>query len=247
MARMERRARYGQWSRSLCCAAAVLAIALPQTLQAASSAASSAKPGFSPVTFKTGDGGTIDGSFFKAKGPLAVVFAHGAVFNKESWYPLASRLAKAGIAALPFDFRGYGASRAGRDGRNARYQDVLGAIRFLESRGFKQIALVGGSMGGAAVLVALAHSEDAAIVKALLLAPAGGPPVKQGTIEKLFVVSKGDRLHPRVAKIYEESALPKSMVVLPGSAHAQNIFATAEGPRLTDLILRFLSAAAPGH
>lgn len=197
-------------------------------------------PEFSPVTFKTEDGGTISASLFRASGPLAVVLAHGAVFNKESWYPLARKLKGLGVTSLPIDFRGYGKSLAGRSGREDRYLDVLGAVQFLEGKGFKKIGLVGGSMGGAAVLTALARSEDPAIVKVLLLAPAGGPPVKRTGIEKLFIVSQGDPLHPRVVNIYEATAKPKNLDVLPGSAHAQNIFATAEGPKLTKLMLDFL-------
>ncbi|HKI87082.1 MAG TPA: alpha/beta fold hydrolase [Thermoanaerobaculia bacterium] len=227
-------------------AAPILALIV---LQVAWTLAASAKPGlpeFSPVTFETEDGGTISGSLFRASGPLAVVLAHGAVFNKESWYPLARKLRTQGVTSLPIDFRGYGTSRSGRTGPTGRSLDILGAVHFLKAKGFKEIGLVGGSMGGAAVLSALARSDDPAVVKALLLAPAGGPPIKEARIEKLFIVSREDRLHPRVAKIFEATAEPKKLDVLPGSAHAQNIFSTPEGAKLTDLILRFLTGPTRG-
>lgn len=229
--------------RSWVWSAAILIFVLPPAVRAAPASPRAGRLEFSPVTFKADDGGTISGSLFRGPGPLAVVLAHGAVFDKESWYPLARRLHKLGITALPFDFRGYGTSRAGRDGKGARYLDVLAALRFLEGRGFKRIALIGGSMGGAAVLRALAQTDDPAIVKAVLLAPAGGPPIKQARIEKLFIVSRRDRLHPRVVEIYEATAKPKTLDVLSGSAHAQNIFATAEGAKLSELILRFVASA----
>lgn len=227
--------------------APILALAVLQSARPLPAATSPAEPEFSPVTFVTADGGTISGSLFRAAGPLAVVLAHGAVFNKESWYPLARKLEGLGISSLPFDFRGYGKSSAGRSGRSGRYLDVLGAVHFLEGKGFKKIGLIGGSMGGAAVLAALSHSDDPAIVKVLLLAPAGGPPLTNARMDKLFIVSRGDPLHLRVVKIYEATAQPKRLDVLPGSAHAQNIFASAEGPKLSGLMLRFLSAGGGGR
>jgi len=49
---------------------------------------------FQKVTFTTEDGATIKGAFFEGKEIRAVVSAHGKVFNKESWYPLAKCLQK---------------------------------------------------------------------------------------------------------------------------------------------------------
>lgn len=191
------------------------------------------------VHFGTADGGAIEGTLFPGGKTLAVVLAHGAVFDKESWYPQARRLQQDGVTALAFDFRGYGASRGPQDGGHL-YQDVLGATAFLEREGYTHIALVGGSMGGAAVLNALAHRDDAHIVRALLLAPAGGEPIASPRIDKLFVVSAGDGLRSTVQSLYDRSAEPKKLEILPGSAHAQHIFAGPEANPLTDLVLRFL-------
>ena len=90
---------------------------------------------FQTVTFTTEDGATIEGNFFKGKKGRAVVFAHGKVFNKESWYPLCERLQKEGIASLAIDFRGYGNSKPGKS--NKIYYDVLGAVDYLEEQGFQ--------------------------------------------------------------------------------------------------------------
>lgn len=196
--------------------------------------------GHHAVQFRTADGGTIEGSLFPAGKTLAVVMAHGAVFNKESWYPQARRLQQAGVTALPFDFRGYGKSTAPDDAH--LYQDVLGAVAFLEHEGYQHIALVGGSMGGAAVLKALAEGagDDPQVTRAMLLAPAGGEPVASTRIHKLFVVSEGDGLRSTVQSLYERSADPKRLEILPGSAHAQHIFGGPEAGHLTDLMLQFL-------
>jgi pimeloyl-ACP methyl ester carboxylesterase len=113
---------------------------------------------FQKVTFKTEDGAIIEGTLFEGKKSRAVVFAHGMVFNQESWYPLAERLQKEGIASLAIDFRGYGNSKPGTS--SEIYPDILGAVNYLEKRGFEHIALIAGSMGGAAILHALRHTSD---------------------------------------------------------------------------------------
>jgi hypothetical protein len=46
---------------------------------------------------------------------------------------------------------------------------------------------------------------------------------------------------PRIREQYERTHGPKELVILEGSAHAQNIFATDQGERLMQEILRFLS------
>lgn len=190
------------------------------------------------VHFQTADGGQIEAALFEAGKERAVVFAHGAVFDKESWFFLCERLQREGIAALSIDFRGYGNSKAGST--NDKAQDVNGALDFLEGRGYKSIGVAGGSMGGAAVLNALAQEERKSVDKAVLLAPAGGPAISSGSISKLFVVSKEEGLYARVVSIHEKSAAPKELKVYAGSAHAQHLFKSEHADDLTKRIVAFL-------
>lgn len=195
-----------------------------------------------PVQFETEDGGTVEASLFKASPKRAVVLAHGAVFNKESWYDLAGALRKEGVTALSIDFRGYGKSKA--PNKADKHLDILAAVDFLTKKGYESISLLGGSMGGAAALRALDLRHDDAVDKVVLLAPAGGPPVKSPDADKLFIVSEGDRLLESTRNLHEKSSKPKRLEVLSGSAHAQHIFKTKEGPKLTDLIVSFLTSPA---
>lgn len=199
----------------------------------------SADDTFEIVSFATKDGGEIEAAFFAADGETAAVLAHGAVFNKESWYPLALRLREVGVTALSIDFRGYGNSKAGTS--SAKYHDVVGAVAYLEHKGFEKIAVIGGSMGGAAVLGALAKTGSKAIVKAVLLAPAGGDPIASASISKLFIVSEGDRLAATVKRLHESSAEPKQLHVYTGNAHAQHLFKTEHADDLTDRIVKFVA------
>ena len=191
------------------------------------------------ITYNTEDGGVIEASFFKGDQDFAVIFAHGAIFNKESWYFMAERLQKVWISSLSLDFRGYGNSKKGSTDK--RSLDILGAIDYLKEKGFNKIAIVGGSMGGAAVLNALDIKTDAVIKKVVLLAPAGGKGIASKSIKKMIVVSKNERLFTRVNTIYDESAQPKQLKVYPGSFHAQHMFKAEYNDELTTLIIDFLN------
>lgn len=197
-----------------------------------------ATDGYKLISYTTEDGGVIEASFFEGDKDFVVLFAHGAIFNKESWYFMAERLQNVGVPSLSIDFRGYGNSKKGNT--NNRSLDILGAVNYLKEKGFKKIAIVGGSMGGAAVLNALEIKTDDVICRIALLAPAGGPAIRHKSVKKLFVVSKEERLFLRVNKIYDESTQPKELKVYSGSFHAQNMFKSEYNEELTNLIINFL-------
>ena len=197
--------------------------------------------GYELITYTTEDGGLIEASFFEGDQDLVVIFAHGAVFNKESWYFMAESLQKEGISSLSLDFRGYGNSKKGNTSKLSL--DILGAIDYLKEKGFRKIAIVGGSMGGAAILNALDIKTDAVIEKVVLLAPAGGVGIASKSIKKLIVVSKDERLFTHVNTIYNESTQPKEMKVYPGSFHAQHMFKAEYSDELTNLIIDFLNTS----
>jgi pimeloyl-ACP methyl ester carboxylesterase len=122
------------------------------------------------ISFPTSDGGEIHAHLY-GSGSHAVVLAHGKVFDKESWQPLAERLADQGHRVLALDFRGYGRSTAGSEARRLD-SDVLGAVAFLESQDTDEISLIGASMGGSAVGNAATQCEPGRLHKVVLLAPA---------------------------------------------------------------------------
>jgi alpha-beta hydrolase superfamily lysophospholipase len=189
------------------------------------------------VEFGTEDGGKIEASFFSAGNSKAVVFAHGAIFNKESWYFLAKAFQQKGVSALSIDFRGYGNSKPGNTTK--KMYDILGAISYLKGQGFTDINIVGGSMGGAAVLMALSNNSEP-INKVVLLAPAGGPAIASTASDKLFVVSKDERMFSGVMGIYNASAEPKQIQVYPGNTHAQHLFKTDVRNELIERIINFI-------
>ena len=98
----------------------------------------------------------------------AIILVHGRNASKQNAISgqiprLAAELHAAGLAVLMIDLRGHGESEGKRYTFGAHERrDVLGAVDFLKERGFGagQIAVLGISLGGAAVIGAAAE-EDA--------------------------------------------------------------------------------------
>jgi len=202
------------------------------------------------VSFPTEDGGEIYADVY-GEGVRGVVLAHGGRFNKESWEKQARTLAGAGYRVLALDFRGYGKSRG--PGQSDLYiaplqLDVLAAVRYLRSKGAKTVAVVGGSMGGAAAGDA-AIAAPGEIDRVVMLGAAPNGSAEKLKCPTLFIVARDDanaagpRL-PRIREQYEKAPEPKELIILEGSAHAQDLFQTDQGERVMHEILGFLSAGA---
>ena len=200
------------------------------------------------VSFPTQDGGTIYADLY-GKGERGVVLAHGGRFNKESWAKQARTLAAAGYRVLAFDFRGYGQSRGPGQAdilTAPLHLDVLAAVHYLRQNGAKTVAVVGGSMGGAAAGDASIASPPGEINRLVLLGASPNRPAEKLKAPTLFIVARDDanddgpRL-PRIRAQYEKAPEPKELIILEGSAHAQYLFQTNQGDRVMREILRFLS------
>jgi pimeloyl-ACP methyl ester carboxylesterase len=202
------------------------------------------------VSFPTQDGGLIYADLY-GEGIKGVVLAHGARFNKESWEKQAVVLAKAGFHVLAIDFRGYGKSRGPEKAKPLDaplHLDVLAAVRYLRKTGATSVAVIGGSMGGGAAGLAAAEAKPGEIDRLVLLGSEGGakPQLMKG--RKLFITTRDDpgpggkpRL-PTIREHFDKAPEPKELIILDGSAHAQNIFTSDQGERAMREIMRFLNA-----
>jgi acetyl esterase/lipase len=184
-------------------------------------------------------------------GQHAVILAHGGRFDRTSWRDLAHLLAKHGFRVVAIDFRAAVEARKGHEtpclyDEHCLARDVLAALTYLRQSGSWNVALVGASLGGGAVAQASVEAEPHTISKLVLLAhmPIKHPEKMQG--RKLFIVARNDlgsgdvpRL-PEIRAQYDKAPGPKKLVVLEGSAHAQFLFATGQGERLTNEIVQFL-------
>ena len=218
---------------------AIVSFAILVCLELGMFAAAKQSEGFHEISFKTADGGKIVANLY-GKGSHAVILAHGAVFNKESWHDLATTLSKEGFTVLALDFRGYGKSVPGSQGQ-ALYLDVLAAVEYLRSKGAKTVSLIGGSMGGGAVAKAAVEAKEGEINSVILLSPAPiQTPERMKAARFLFIASRDEPLLPKIKEQYERAPEPKALKLLEGSAHAQHIFETNQADELTKIILAYL-------
>ncbi len=200
------------------------------------------------ISFPTKDGGKVCADLY-GKGPRAVLLAHGGRFTKASWRDQAAALVSAGFRVLAIDFRGFGCStipgQSHFDDATSE-QDVLAAVHYLKSHGARTVFIVGGSLGAAAAGNAAVHSAPGDIDRIVFLGGAPDLPADKLKSRSLFIVSREDsdgaslRL-PGIRAQYEKAPEPKELIVLDGSAHAQFLFQTDQGPRVMREILRFLS------
>lgn len=205
-----------------------------------SSCISAEIPAPATISFNTVDGGVIHADYYPS-GEVAVVLAHGAVFNKESWQGLTKQLAANNIGALAIDFRGYGQSSGGAR-PNDRFEDVLAAVRYLHQKGIKRVAVLGASMGGGIAGDAAIHAQAGEIAGLILLSPVPGSnseDMKAGSF--LYIASENEAGVATIKAQYQLAPNPKQLKLIKGNAHAQHIFKTAEGANLTKMIIQFMT------
>ncbi len=179
-----------------------------------------------------------------------VILAHGGRFTKESWKQQAEILVRAGFSALAIRFRGDSPNPDGSPGSNGsaaeNAEDVVAAVDYLHRKGATTIEAIGASLGGDAVGDANSQLAPGTISRTVLLASSGGSTPEKLTGKKLFLVAREDRNAsglrlPTIRLHYERAPEPKKLLVVDGSAHAQFLFATDEGPYVMEQIVRFLS------
>ena len=83
--------------------------------------------------------------------PRAAILCHGQSWDASGWRDIGPQLVARGIPALALNFRGYGGS-TGTTTPPSTVVDLHVAKAWLKEAGAKEIALVGASMGGHAVL-----------------------------------------------------------------------------------------------
>lgn len=137
------------------------------------------------ITFKTRDGVTITGNYFKPQRKQAPVFLllHMMPATRESWNEFASIIQKNGYAALAIDMRGHGES-TDRNGVMLDYKefkdeehrssmnDIASAREFLAGKSevdISRIAIAGASIGANLALWQASIDRDVRLI--MLLSP----------------------------------------------------------------------------
>ncbi len=204
------------------------------------------------VTFRTPDSASIEADLYGKGDRAIVIIGHGGYSSRTSWANEARALAEAGYHTLVFDTRAATELAAGKEtaclyDESCMAVDVLAAVRYVRASGAKSVAVLGGSAGGGAAAQAAVDAAEGEIDRLVLLAPMEIASPERIKGRKLYATSRNDlgsgdkpRL-PGIRAQYDKAPPPKKWLVLDGSAHAQRIFDTEQGPRLRREILRFLA------
>ena len=182
----------------------------------------------------------------------AAILVHGQNWDGSGWREVAPRFASRGVPALALNLRGYD----GSTGKTNRYRpdkpwsavtDLRAAKALLRSRGAEEIALVGASMGGYAVL-ASSWERDVECVVSI------SAPVRAITDEmsgrvsgrKLYVCADRDTLGAAAHVLASFAALerPKTLVMFGRKEHSRAMFAAPYGDEAVGAIVEFVCRRA---
>jgi dienelactone hydrolase len=157
------------------------------------------------VRFQAADGTSLNGVLV-GRGPAGVVLAHQYPSDLCGFWPFADYLAKRGLRAFAIDLRCFGRSACPEGEAKGRVVDDLDAAAAeLRRRGVTRVALVGASMGGAAVLIAGTKLQPPVAAVVSLSGEAdptnlvggiqlnAGAVVDQLTVPTMFVVATNDQ------------------------------------------------------
>ncbi len=182
------------------------------------------------------------------------ILVHGQAWDASGWRDVAPLFVARGVPVLALNLRGYD----GSSGRTNDYAppapwspvaDLRAAKTLLRERGARELALVGASMGGHAILASSFEADVECIVS--VSAPVTAVPdelARRITGRKLFVFADGDRapnglapLAPHVLRCFDVASKPKTLLMFGGSEHSRAMFAAPYGTEVTDAIVDFVA------
>ncbi|OLC20809.1 MAG: hypothetical protein AUH33_02920 [Chloroflexi bacterium 13_1_40CM_68_21] len=184
--------------------------------------------------------------------PRVAILVHGQNWDASGWRNVAPRFAARGVAALAVNLRGYG----GSSGKTNRYRpptpwtpvtDLRATKAALRDRGAGEIALVGASMGGSAVLASTFENDVECVVA--VSAPVAAVPedlAKKISGRKLFVCADRDSLRaaPNVLRCFTEANTPKTLIFFGGREHSRAMFTAPYGDEAVSAIVEFVCRRA---
>ncbi len=179
----------------------------------------------------------------------AAILVHGQNWDASGWSDVAPRFVSRGIPALAIDLRGKGRS-TGTTGDYVSGQpwspvaDLAAAKSYLRGHGVTEIALVGASLGGHAVLASSLERDNECLVSiSAPVAPVSDELSRRIHGRKLFVCAKNDRggaLEHTLAT-FEVTPDPKMLVVFGGDKHSRGMFDQPYADEMFAVILDFVA------
>ena len=159
-------------------------------------------------------------------GEYGVVLAHGAVFDAASWEDQASAIANQGATVIAVE--------------DITPESIAATVASLEDNGHPDVALVGGSAGADAILQLASQQPD--LPDQLVLLSPNRVVDGLGSEPKLFIASEDEPVAGVSQQLADDSpGADNKVILLPGSAHGQNIFDGENADAAMDAILQRLA------
>jgi dienelactone hydrolase len=176
----------------------------------------------------------------------AAILCHGQSWDASGWKDIAPRFAARGVPALALNFRGYGAS-TGSTTPASTVADLHAAKAWLTKEGATELALVGASMGGHAVLGSSFERDVECVVSVSApVQPVDDALSRKVTGRKLFICANEDNLGaaPHVLHTFELCARPKTLLLFGGTEHSIGMFHASYGDEVIAAMLDFVAGRA---
>jgi pimeloyl-ACP methyl ester carboxylesterase len=173
----------------------------------------------------------------------AAILCHGQSWDANGWRDIAPQLVARGVPALALNFRGYDGS-SGKTGAWSTVTDVGVAKAWLKVHGVKEIALVGASMGGHAVLGSSFDRDVECVVSVSAPVEAIDDALsKKVSGRKLFICASEDSMGaaPHVLRAFELCDQPKTLLMFGATEHSIGMFHAPYGGEVIAAILDFVA------
>lgn len=158
------------------------------------------------------------------EGSYGVLLAHGAAFDAASWTDQALEIAALGTTVLALE--------------DISAEGITAGVAYLQEEvGVDEVALVGGSAGADAILRLLGDQPD--LPDQLITLSANSAVEGLGEYPKLFIASEEESVADASTTMAEAGFGPDDeALILPGSAHAQNLFDSEQSDAVLEAMLQ---------
>ena len=173
----------------------------------------------------------------------AAILCHGQSWDATGWRDIAPQFVARGVPALALNFRGYDGS-TGKTTPESTVADLRAAKVWLRRSGATEIALVGASMGGHAVLASSFERDVECVVSISAPAQAIDDALsRRVTGRKLFICASEDSMGaaPHVLHTFDLCDAPKTLLLFGAKEHSIGMFHAPYGSEVVAAMLDFVA------
>ena len=173
----------------------------------------------------------------------AAILCHGQSWDATGWRDIAPQFVARGVPALALNFRGYDGS-TGTTTPASTVADLRAAKIWLRQAGATEIALVGASMGGHAVLASSFERDIECVVSVSAPVQAVDDALSRKVSgRKLFICANEDTMGaaPHVLHTFELCEAPKTLLMFGAKEHSIGMFHAPYGPEVVAAMLDFVT------